>query len=91
MDNVKNTPWKLDVGGDIEGRDGTLIALVQTKACAPVLLAAPDMLAEIEQCAVDLEEAAHILRPTWPAAASVLDAAVKRAKATISKATGGGQ
>jgi uncharacterized NAD(P)/FAD-binding protein YdhS len=53
-----------------------------------LISAAPDMLAEIEQCAVDLKEAADILRPTWPAVASLLDAVEKRTKAAASKATG---
>ena len=46
------------------------------------------LLAEVSQCATELEEAANIIRPHLPGMASLFDAAAKRASDSFAKATG---
>lgn len=62
--------------------------LPATIANARLIATAPDMAAEIKQCAAELEEAANIIRPTLPSLASIYDRAAERARATHAKATG---
>jgi len=58
------------------------------EANARLIAAAPDMINELRQCAVELEEAANVLRPTLPSLSSIYASAAKRTIALIAKAEG---
>ncbi len=54
---------------------------------ARLIAAAPDMLAELQQCALEMDEAANLIAPNFPRAASLFVKAAERARNTIAKAT----
>jgi hypothetical protein len=57
-------------------------------ANARLMAAAPDLLAELKQAAVELEEAANVLEPSLPALASIYRVAADKKRAAIAKAEG---
>ncbi len=61
---------------------------LEREANARLIAAAPDLLIELKQAAVEIEEAANLLQPTLPGCASLYDAAAIRIRAAISKAEG---
>jgi hypothetical protein len=61
----------------------------EAEANARMLAAAPDMLAELRQCCVEIEEAANVFdHKGLPSLASVYRKAAERITATIAKAEG---
>lgn len=91
-------PWKTN-GSHIYAPDGAIIATVANPGASAddyplvanrdLMAAAPNLLRELEQCAVELTEAANLMRPTLPRVASLYDAAIERVRTTIVKATAG--
>lgn len=53
-----------------------------------MIVAVPDLLAELRQCKTELEEAANLFRSSLPGMARIYTAAAERVAATIAKATG---
>lgn len=88
MDTVKDVPWHLDADGDIEGRDGTLIALIYEPDCTHILFAAPDMLEALKEIVGTADE--YKAMPTKSLLDRLLNA-IGDARPAIAKATGGGQ
>ena len=78
----------LSVGMYLPDNDATRSAL---EALSLAVDGDADLLAEVKQCAADLEDAANILRRIYPRTSRALEGAAKRAKATAARATGGGQ
>lgn len=77
--------------GSVKG-DGWFLATIENgpspEADALLMAAAPAMLTELRQCAMELEEAANVLRPQLSSLARIYDAAAKRTRTAIARATG---
>lgn len=99
--NHSEGPWTAEgvCGSDYEGTytigsDNEIVAYVhgrlnhpQIKANASLIAASPTMLAELRQCAIELEEAAKIIGGRFPGLGVIYGEAAKRTRLTIELAT----
>jgi len=60
----------------------------QAAADMRLIAAAPELLAEVRQCALELDEAANVFEATMPGLARIYRLAATRAYAVVAKATG---
>lgn len=86
-------PWAVDRENDVLSDGGDFVAAVfgdetcREEANARLIAAAPDLLAEVEQCAIELEEAANVFDGSgFAGLARIYRGASKRAAAALAKA-----
>lgn len=78
--------------GHFTGRGHGALALMEDEAIAiqsangTLLAAAPALLAEVKQLALECEEAANLIAPNFPRAAQLFTAAATRARAVAAEA-----
>ena len=97
MSNQTHTPgpWHVDGGGASVWSDAGYVAelnssrgLDERDANARLIAAAPALLAELKQCALEMEEAPNLIFHNFPKTEEVFRKASERTLALIAKAEG---